>query len=141
VSNFGAIPVSRSGADREAIRVAEEWMRKGVSVIIFPEGGRSQTAQIQPAFAGAALIAARTGVPVLPVGITGTDKLKYVRWSFFHHPRITVNIGRPFQPPPANGKLAREQRQLLMNDIMGKIAALLPPEYRGVYGGVGNAQD
>jgi len=139
VGNFGAIPVSRGGVDIEAIRQAENWLKKGVSLIIFPEGGRSPTARIQPAFSGAALIALRTGVPVLPVSITGTEKLKKLRWCFFHHPKITVNIGRPFQPQPTGGKLVREQRKELMNDIMGKIAALLPPEYRGVYGGEGNA--
>jgi 1-acyl-sn-glycerol-3-phosphate acyltransferase len=146
VSNFGAIPVSRGGVDREAIRRAEDFLKKGVSLIIFPEGGRSQTAQIQPAFTGAALIAMRTGVNVLPVSISGTEKLKNMRlkpllWCVFHRPRITVNIGQPFLPPPADGKLPKEQRQLLMNDIMGRIAALLPPEYRGVYGGSGNAQN
>jgi 1-acyl-sn-glycerol-3-phosphate acyltransferase len=139
VSNFGAIPVSRGGVDREAIRIAEGWLKRGVSLIIFPEGGRSQTARIQPAFTGAALIALRTGVPVLPVSITGTEKLKNLKWCFFHRPKITVSIGQPFQPPPAGGKLPKEQRNELMNDIMGKIAALLPAEYRGVYGGGGNA--
>jgi hypothetical protein len=54
---------------------------------------------------------------------------------------MTVNIGRPFQPSPAEGKLPKEQRQLLMNEIMVKIAALLPPEYRGVYGENKNADD
>jgi 1-acyl-sn-glycerol-3-phosphate acyltransferase len=141
VGNFGAIPVSRGGVDREAIRRAEDWLKKGVSLIIFPEGGRSKTAQIQPAFAGAALIAARTGVPILPVSISGTEKLKNFKWCFFHRPRITVNIGSSFNPPPADGKLPREQRNQLMNDIMGKIATLLPPAYRGVYGGGGNAQN
>ena len=146
VGNFGAIPVSRGGVDREAIRRAENWLQKGVSLIIFPEGGRSPTAQIQPAFTGAALIAIRTGVPVLPVSISGTENLKGMRpknlmWCLLHRPKITFNIGRSFQPAPADGKLPKEQRSALMNDIMGKIAALLPPEYRGVYGGGGNAQN
>jgi 1-acyl-sn-glycerol-3-phosphate acyltransferase len=146
VSNFGAIPVSRGGVDREAIRVAEDWLKKGVSLIIFPEGGRSKTASIQTAFTGAALIASRTGVPVLPVSISGTEKLKNMRlkplmWCVFHRPKMTVNIGRPFQPSPAEGKLPKEQRQALMNEIMVKIAALLPPEYRGVYGENQNAHD
>ncbi len=146
VGNFGAIPVSRGGVDREAIRRAEDWLRKGVSLIIFPEGGRSQGARLQPALPGAALIAAHTGVPVLPVSITGTEKLKNMRlkpliWCVFHRPRITVNIGRPFLPPPAGGKLPKEQRNALMKDIMGKIAALLPPAYRGAYGGGENATD
>ena len=144
VGNFGAIPVKRGGVDREAIRRAEDWLKKGVSLIIFPEGGRSQNASLQPPLPGAALIAERTGVPVLPVSIRGTEKLKNMRlkpllWCVFHRPRITVNIGKPFKPQVADSKLPREQRQALMNDIMKRIAALLPPEYRGVYGGGENA--
>jgi 1-acyl-sn-glycerol-3-phosphate acyltransferase len=144
VENFGAFPVSRGGVDREAVRRAENWLKKDVSLIMFPEGERSKNARLQVALPGAALIAMRTGVPVLPVSISGTEKLKNMRlkplmWCVFHRPKITVNIGQPFCPPPADGKLPKEQRKALMNDIMGKIAALLPPEYRGVYGGGGNA--
>jgi 1-acyl-sn-glycerol-3-phosphate acyltransferase len=146
VENFGAIPVNRGGIDREAIHRAENCLNKGISVIIFPEGGRSKTEQLQPAFAGAALIAAHVGVPILPVSITGTEKMKNMRlkpllWCIFHRPRMTVNIGRPFQPPLADTRTPKEQRRLLMNDIMRRIAALLPPEYRGVYGENKNAHD
>jgi 1-acyl-sn-glycerol-3-phosphate acyltransferase len=145
VENFGAIPVSRGGVDRKAIQRVEESLKKGISVIIFPEGGRSKTLQLQPALPGAALIASRTGVPILPVSITGTEKLKNMRlkpllWCVFHRPMITVNIGRPFQPGPADAGPPKEKRHVLMNSIMGEIAALLPPEYRGVYGGE-NARD
>lgn len=138
VSNFGAIPVKRGGADRDAIRQAEGWLKKGVSVIIFPEGGRSSDAKLQPALPGAALIAARTGLPILPVCIIGTEKLRNIRWCLLHRPEVTVHIGQPFSLSPTDGGTSKEQRQRLMDAIMGRIAALLPPEYRGVYGG-GNA--
>ena len=146
VGNFGAIPVSRGAADREAIKQSEDWLKKGVSVIIFPEGGRSKTEKLQTALPGAALIASHMKVPVLPVSITGTEKLKNMRlkpllWCVFHRPKMTVNIGVPFIPAPPDSKLPKEQRLALMNEIMVKIAALLPPEYRGVYGENKNAQD
>jgi 1-acyl-sn-glycerol-3-phosphate acyltransferase len=133
VENFGAFPVKRGGIDREAIRQAEDWLQKGVSVIMFPEGSRSQTARMKPALPGAALIATRMGVPVLPVGIYGTDKFKHLFWCFFHRPKITVTIGQPFNLPAADGKTTREQREQLINDMMKKVAGLLPQEYRGVY--------
>ena len=79
VQNFGAFPVRRGGVDRNAIRQAEDWLRQGVSLIMFPEGKRSQTAQMQTAFPGPALIASRLGVPILPVSITGTEKLKKLK--------------------------------------------------------------
>jgi len=139
VENFGAFPVSRGGMTREAIRRAEDWLKKGVSLIMFPEGGRSKSARMQPALPGAALIAIRTGVPILPVSIRGTEKFRKLKWSFFHHPKVTVTIGKPFNPSFTEGRPPKEQRQLLMKEMMGKIAALLPPEYRGVYGGGENA--
>jgi 1-acyl-sn-glycerol-3-phosphate acyltransferase len=132
VQNFGAFPVRRGGADREAIRQTERWLKAGVSVIIFPEGTRSPSAQLIPALPGAASIASRLGAPILPVGITGTEKLKKLRLRW---PRlkITITIGPPFRLPSSDGKLTKEARGQLTGEIMGHIARLLPPEYRGVY--------
>jgi len=141
VGNFGSFPVRRGGIDREVLRQAERWLKQGISVIMFPEGSRSQNSQMQPALPGAALIASRLGIPILPVGITGTDKLRKLMWCVLHRPRITVTIGKPFNPPPTEGKLAREQRNRLIDDIMRRVADLLPPEYHGVYAGGEDAQD
>ena len=110
VENFGAFPVRRGGFDRDAIRQAEDWLQKGVSVIMFPEGRRSNDAQLQPAFSGAALIALHLGVPILPVAITGTDKLNHLMRCLIHRAKITVTIGQPFNPPSPDGKLTRDQR-------------------------------
>ncbi len=133
VKNFGAFPVRRSGVDREALRQAERSLTQGLSVIMFPEGARSPDARMIPAMPGAALIAQRMGIPVLPVGIAGTEKLRNLTWCFLHHPKITVTFGKPFNLPPQNGKITKEQRQEMINGIMQKIAALLPAEYRGLY--------
>ena len=138
VENFGAFPVSRGGSTVEAVRRSEEWLKKGVSLIMFPEGGRSRSGKMQPALQGAGLIAMRTGMPILPVSIQGTDKFRNIKWCFFHRPRVTVTIGQPFKPVFDAHQTAREQRQALTNDIMRRIAALLPPRYRGVYGGESN---
>jgi 1-acyl-sn-glycerol-3-phosphate acyltransferase len=140
VQNVGAFPVRRSGVDREALSQAEHWLKQGVSLIMFPEGKRSSTIQMQPAFPGSALIALRLGVPVLPVSITGTEKLREPNW-WLRRPRITVNIGRPFYPPPSDGKLTRAELYQLTNSIMERIAELLPPEYRGTYVRGENAED
>jgi 1-acyl-sn-glycerol-3-phosphate acyltransferase len=139
VENFGAFPVSRGGATREAVQRAEDWLKKGVSLIMFPEGGRSRSARLQTAFPGAAFLALRMNVPILPVSITGTEKLRNLKWSFFHRPRVTVTIGRPFRPSSSGAVTSKEQREQLTKEMMGQIAALLPPQYRGVYGGGENA--
>jgi len=134
VENFGAFPVKRGSIDTEAIRSAERALAEGFSVIMFPEGGRSREIKLKPAQAGAAMIATRMNVPLLPVSITGSQNLRRLGWCFFHHPAITVTIGKPFELPPGNGKIAREQRREAADFMMIKIAELLPPEYRGVYG-------
>lgn len=135
VENFGAFPVKRDSFDREAIRQAEDKLKQGFAVIMFPEGGRSPTAKMRQGLPGAALIASHMNVPILPVAIMGSEKLKDLWWCFIHHPRITITIGKPFNLPPAEGKTSRERRQQMIDYIMRKIAALLPTEYQGVYAG------
>lgn len=142
VENFGAFPIRRKNMDREAFRQAEKWLNRGVSLIMFPEGSRSHNASMQPALAGAALIALRYSVPILPVSITGTEKFRDFKRCLRHRPTVTVTIGVPFNPPAASSKSTKDQRQQLMNKIMGKIAGLLPAEYRGIYAeGENDAED
>jgi 1-acyl-sn-glycerol-3-phosphate acyltransferase len=101
---------------------------------MFPEGTRSKNAQLQPAFPGSALIALHNSVPILPVGITGMEKVKKgLFWMLLHRPKVMVNIGCPFYLPPANDKLTKAELAELANYIMEHIAELLPPEYQGHY--------
>ncbi len=100
---------------------------------MFPEGKRSKDFRLQQGFPGAALIALQTGVPVVPIALTGTENIYNLKWAFFHHPTITVTIGKPFQPAAVD-KPTREQRNQLCDEMMYKLAELLPPSYRGVYG-------
>lgn len=134
IRGFGAFPVHRGQLDRKALRQANQLLDQGQALVMFPEGMRSHNAQLRPAFPGSALIALRRSVPILPVGITGTEKIKGVSW-ILRRPRITVNIGTPFNLPIVNGKLTREKLAEHTNSIMRHIAELLPPEYRGHYAG------
>ena len=130
--NFGAFPVRRGGMNNEVLRKAEQLLKQGVALIMFPEGRRSLGAQLAPALSGAALIASRSGAPVLPVGISGTEKIKGIAWVF-RRPRVTVNIGFPFSLPQVNGKLTRAELTECTDSIMAHIAELLPAEYQGNY--------
>ena len=132
IRSFGAFPVYRKQTDRQAIRQAKQVLAEGLVLAMFPEGKRSRSAQLQPALSGSALIARHSGAPILPVGITGTEKIKGVAWVL-HRPQITVNIGHPFYPPPVNSKLTKDELARLTSYIMERIAELLPPEYRGNY--------
>ncbi len=137
ISGLGAFPVHRGQLDRQALRQAERILADGLALAMFPEATRSKNAQLQPAFPGSALLAYRTGASILPVGITGTERIKGVTW-LLHRPRITVNIGPPFHLPPVNGKLTKMELTEFTNCIMARIAELLPVEYRGNYAGQEN---
>lgn len=133
IRNYGAFPVRRGGMNKEALRKAEQLLARGMALIMFPEGRRSQDAQLESAFSGSTLIAARSSAPILPIGITGTEKIKGFAW-LFRRPQITVNIGYPFYLPPVNGKLTRVELAEFTHSVMEHIAELLPAEYRGKYG-------
>ena len=128
-----AFPVQRERLDREALRQAQQVLGQGLVLGMFPEGKRSITAEMQRAYHGTSLVAIRSGVPILPVGITGTEKLSPL--GLLRRPEITVNIGKPLSVPPIDGKLTRTQLDLATDLIMVRIAELLPQSYRGNYGG------
>jgi len=128
-----AFPVQRERLDREALRQAQQLLGQGQVLGMFPEGKRSIKAEMQWAYHGTSLVAIRNGVPILPVGITGTEKLSLL--GLLRRPEITVNIGKPLNMPPVDGNLTKTQLDLATNLIMIRIAELLPQSYRGNYGG------
>jgi len=131
---LGAYPVYRGRLDRGALRWAGQSLARGLALVAFPEGQRSKNTQLQPAFSGPALIASRSGVPILPVGVTGTENIKGKAW-WLRRPRVTINIGYPFYLPPVDGRLTKVKLAEFTDSIMEHIAELLPAEYRGNYAG------
>jgi len=134
LSGFGSFPVHRGKLDRQALRSSQQVLADGLALAMFPEASRSRSARLKAAMPGSALIACHSGVPILPVGIIGTEQLRGVGW-LFRRPRVTINIGKPFSLPPVEGKLTREKLVEYTDLIMRRIAELLPPQYRGVYAG------
>ena len=129
---LGAFPVHRGRPDRKALRQAEQVLAQGLTLVVFPEGMRSRNAKLQHSFSGPALIAVHSGAPILPVGITGTEKLEKPAW-LLRRPQIIVNIGHPFHLPPVNNRLTKIKLDELTKYIMERVAELLPVEYRGTY--------
>lgn len=129
MTSFGTFPVFQGKADRTTLRKMEDYLKQGLALGIFPEGTRSQNASLIPALNGAALMAHRTGAPILPVGIYGTEKMHGKAW-YFKHPVIDIRFGKPFHLAKTEGKQDRGADTRL---IMERIAELMPPEYRGVY--------
>jgi 1-acyl-sn-glycerol-3-phosphate acyltransferase len=128
---YGAFPVRRGELDRDAFRQALETLRKGQVVGMFPEGKRSLERQLQPIQPGTSFIAARSGAPVLPVGISGTDQVKGLGF-ILRRPRITVKIGKPFTVPYDKGKPTRSQLPQISDLIAERISELLPESYRNL---------
>jgi 1-acyl-sn-glycerol-3-phosphate acyltransferase len=135
MSSYGAFPVRRGGVDRKALRDAERVLEQGLALAIFPEGRRSENAQLAVAYSGAALLAIRSGAPVLPVAIAGTEILQWRTLRRFprYIPDVEVNIGEPFFLPKTDGKLTGEELDRLTSDIMMRLAELLPSRYKGNY--------
>jgi 1-acyl-sn-glycerol-3-phosphate acyltransferase len=104
-STLGAYPVRRGSADREALRRTIELIETGQPVVIFPEGTRQVGPIVQPLFEGAAYVATRTGVPIVPVGIGGSEKAMPKGSKMLYPAKIRVIIGPVLRPkPPEEGK-------------------------------------
>ncbi|MCI0570994.1 MAG: 1-acyl-sn-glycerol-3-phosphate acyltransferase [Myxococcaceae bacterium] len=131
-------------SDVEPIKRTVEALKAGESVLIFPEGGRSRTRALIQAKKGVALIAKRAGVPIVPVALTGTEQFMPINDTDMggetvnRGARLTVRFGKPFRVEEVEAEVdpaAEDPRQALVDAMMCRVAELLPPEYRGVYGG------
>jgi 1-acyl-sn-glycerol-3-phosphate acyltransferase len=137
--NGGVHPVDRGGADVEAFRLAQRILDEGHVLLIFPEGTRSPDGRLQQARDGLAMLALRTGAPIVPIGVADSDRV-WPRGQKLPRPRpgtrVKVRIGSPFRladelPADLDRRTAKARGTEL---IMRRIAALLPPRQRGAYG-------
>ena len=138
--NYGAFPIDRRGADARAFRWALRMLRQDAAIAIFPEGTRSRTASMNEAKPGAAALILKSGAPVLPVGITGTERMQVFARLANPTGKIRVNIGQPFSLPNIEGRPSRDLLKSLTNDMMLRVRDLLPESYHGFYaaGGMRN---
>ena len=128
----GAFTVRRGKVDREALRTAERTLAEGRLLCIFPEGKRGRDGLLE-AHSGAALLAIKSGAPVVPVAIIGTPRIFLRRFPWVGFPRVTVTVGAPLMLGSEGTVPRREDREQMTDEIMARIAALLPPEMRGHY--------
>jgi 1-acyl-sn-glycerol-3-phosphate acyltransferase len=129
---YGSFPVRRGTADRQAITTALGYLKKGSAVVMFPEGTRSRSGQLLKAQPGAGLLALRSGAPILPVALVGTCQVKNVK-TLLARQRIEIIIGQPAPLPTYDGLSKSDTLDAATDEIMGRLAALLPPEMRGAY--------
>jgi 1-acyl-sn-glycerol-3-phosphate acyltransferase len=132
----GVHPVDRSTADVEAYRLAKRILDEGHALFVFPEGTRSQDGALAAARDGVAVLALRTGAPIVPIAVAGSYAV-WPRGQRLPHPggRVVVRVGPPFRledelPAGTDRKAAKG---LATDLIMHRIAALLPEGQRGAY--------
>jgi 1-acyl-sn-glycerol-3-phosphate acyltransferase len=128
--------VDRYNPDLIAMRKMIGLMEQGNCLVISPEGTRSRVGSLLEGKPGVAYLAARSGFPVIPIAITGTeDKVILGNLKRLRKSTITLTGGKPFIIPPLPHKDRDAALQKATDEIMCQIAALLPERYRGVYEG------
>lgn len=132
--------IEPNSADREGIKKIIDLVKAGENLLIFPEGTRSRTGSMIEGKKGILLIEKMTGAPIVPIGIYGTEKLLPINLEGdmgsekFHKADVTINIGTQFELIANDTALDKKAYdELVLKDMMLKIAALLPDAYRGVY--------
>ena len=130
---YGAHPVNRESTDPVAYRWALDKLQNDQCVMLFPEGTRSRSGRMKTARPGVARLALKAQCAIVPVGITGTERLNNPARVFVPTGRLQVNIGRPFTLPIVEGRPSAAVLQSLTDTVMQRVALLLPPERRGVY--------
>jgi 1-acyl-sn-glycerol-3-phosphate acyltransferase len=138
VKTFDGIWVDRFNADLNAMREVMRRLKQGGVLVLAPEGTRSPNGALQQGWDGASYLAAKLGLPILPVGVTGTEDSQIKkRWLHFKRLDIHGYVGEIFTLPPLPPGISGKERDALLHqytdEIMCQIAAVLPEMYRGVY--------
>jgi len=128
---WGAIPVKRGEPDLAALRKCLDFLRDGGILVVAPEGTRSGHGRLQRGHSGVVTLALRSGAPILPLAFCGGEALKRNAKRFRRTP-FHIMVGEPFHLS-VEGRVTQAVRQDLTDNIMYKLAALLPPAYRGQY--------
>lgn len=134
VKALDAVWVDRFNADLVAMRESLSRLKKGHVLVMAPEGTRSESGGLMEGRSGATYLAAKSGAWILPVAATGTeDRVVKENLRHFRRSKVVARIGEPFKVPP----LRRDDREASLkestDEIMCRIGAMLPPEYRGFY--------
>ena len=132
-SLWNGIPLSRGVVDRKAFSLAREALENKEILFVAPEGTRSGSGKLRRGSPGVTMLAADSGVPIFPVGHFGGEgfwnNFKTFRRTDFH-----IKVGAPFFVETRGVPLDRSARRRIVDEIMHRIAELLPDSYRGYYG-------
>jgi len=135
---YGALPIYRGKPDRGQLERLIEVLRSGWPLLLAPEGTRSHVPGMRQGWTGLAYVLDQVGaIPVVPVGVVGSTDAALQAALRGKRPRLEMRVGRPFTLPPLRAWSGPRKRARRLNTdlMMYRLAALLPPEYRGVYAG------
>jgi 1-acyl-sn-glycerol-3-phosphate acyltransferase len=124
---LGGFPVDRGVADRSAIRAAEHVLQGGEPLAVFPEGTRHNGPEIGPLFDGAVYLAAKLGVPIVPVGVGGTEQILASGRVLPKLHKVAIVVGDPILPPvppPATGEASGRRPRVRRHDVADTTAKL-----------------
>jgi 1-acyl-sn-glycerol-3-phosphate acyltransferase len=122
---FGGFPVSRGTADKEALSRCIEVLQGGEPLVLFPEGERKSGREIQPLFDGATYIAMKAGVPIVPIGIGGSERAMPKGAKFIWPRKVHVVVGSPIAVPVSeNGRVTRDARQAMSIQLHAEMQRL-----------------
>ena len=124
-------PIERGAPDRGALRTSINVLRDGGRLLVFVEGTRAAVPGMKRAEAGIGFLARRTGSPVLPIAVWGSERALPRRRLIPKRVPIELAVGSVFTPAAATG---RDADRVIADEIGSRVAELLPAEYRGVYG-------
>lgn len=126
LSALGGFPVTRGSADREALHRCVQVLQTGEPLVLFPEGERKAGPLVEPLFDGAAHIACRAQVPIVPVGIGGSERVMPKGKRFIYPRKVHVIVGEPLQPPPLTegGRVPRAQVKVLTEQLHTQLQTL-----------------
>lgn len=132
-SMLGAFPVTRGSVDREALRRGIAVLQAGEPLVLFPEGERKSGPVIQPMFDGAVYIASKAQVPIIPVGIGGSEKVMPKKAKFPYPRRLHVVIGAPLAPvPTVGGRISRTDLSARSAELHSRLQELFDQAQRAV---------
>ena len=129
---WGGIPIQRGEADSSAFRCALEALKQGKILAIAPEGSRSGDGKLLKGQPGVVMLAFRSDAPIIPLVYYGGERLRD-NLNKLKRTDFSIRVGKIFKLSFPNGKLNRDLRITMVDEIMYQIASLLPQEYRGYY--------
>lgn len=142
VMALDTISIIPNAPDKSGLKKIVNFLNDGNNILIFPEGTRSRSGTMSQGKKGILLIEKLTNASIVPIGLTGTEKLLPINDADmgkenFQHAVINVKIGKPIKIQDKDvTETKKEYETRILNTLMESIAVLLPQEYRGIYSGV-----